>query len=185
MRDARRWVARQDDNDWLLRHDAIVELRPIDLCAHEREIDAAPHERFGELGRIVARYRDLDPAQFALQENHGFGKPVHLLAREEAEREGLLDRSGRRLGRLYARVHLSQCQPRVFKEGDASRSQFDPSDAAGHQFDAHLTFQVPHLTTQRGLGRMEPLLGGDRQAPLFRDRDEIPEMPQLHDRSHA
>jgi hypothetical protein len=30
------------------------------------------------------------------------------------------------------------------------------------------------------LGRMQPALGGDSQAALLGDGDEIPKMPQLH-----
>jgi hypothetical protein len=45
---------------------------------------------------------------------------------------------------------------------------------------ADLMFQVSNLTTERWLGRMQPALGGERQAALLSDGDEIPKMPQLH-----
>ena len=67
----------------------------------------------------------------------------------------------------------------------AGRGQRDALRAADHQRAADLLFEVTHLAAQRGLGGVQPLLGGDCQAALLGDRDEIAKMPQLHDQFHA
>src|SRR5258707_11822665 len=65
-------------------------------------------------------------------------------------------------------------------EKSAARGcQFDTARAAVHQRDPDLIFEVAHLTAERRLGGMQSLLGRDRQASLFGDRDEIAKMPEL------
>src|ERR1700722_10768473 len=66
-------------------------------------------------------------------------------------------------------------------EKSATRScQFDTARAAAHQRDPDVIFELTHLTAERRLRGMQSLLGRDRQASLFGDRDEIAKMPELH-----
>ena len=75
---------------------------------------------------------------------------------------------------------LSKREPRVLKKGAARGSQFDAAHAARHQSHADLLFEVAHLTAERRLRGVQPLLGRDRQAPLVGDGDKIAKMPELH-----
>ena len=63
--------------------------------------------------------------------------------------------------------------------------QLDAASTANHQLSADLVLQVPDLTTEGRLRRVEPPLGSHGETPLLGDSDEIPKMPQLHSVSHA
>ena len=73
----------------------------------------------------------------------------------------------------------------MIEKDSAGIRELDAARAADQQLRANLIFQVSDLTAERWLGRMQPPLGGDRQAALLGDGDEIPKMPQLHAASHA
>ena len=61
----------------------------------------------------------------------------------------------------------------MIEKGAAGRGQVDPVHAAVHQRNTDLVFEITDLAAQRRLRRVQPLLGGDRQASCLRDRDEI------------
>src|SRR2546427_4111290 len=63
--------------------------------------------------------------------------------------------------------------------------QLDASSTANHQLSADLVLKVPDLTPEGRLRRVQPLLSGHRETTLLGDSNEIPEMPQLHNVSHA
>jgi hypothetical protein len=45
--------------------------------------------------------------------------------------------------------------------------------AAIQELNADLIFEIADLTTEGRLRRVQPFLGGDRQASCLRDRDKI------------
>ena len=51
--------------------------------------------------------------------------------------------------------------------------QFDAVDAAAHQRNTDLVFEIADLATEGRLRRVQLFRGGDRQASCLRDRDEI------------
>src|SRR5947208_6197791 len=63
--------------------------------------------------------------------------------------------------------------------------QLDAASAADHQLSADLVLQVPDLTTERRLRRVQSPLGRHRHTALLGDGDEKAEMSQLHSVSHA
>src|SRR6185295_3784110 len=70
----------------------------------------------------------------------------------------------------------------MIEEDAASSGELDAPRATDHQLSADLVFQIPHLTAERRLRRMQPPLGRNRQAALLCDGDKITEMSQLHER---
>jgi hypothetical protein len=119
-----------------------------------------------------------------MKKAHRLRQPVNLGPGEKAEREGRLERLGGPPRAFDRRVHLDQCEPRMVEKDPARGCQFDAAHAAAHQGHANLIFEVAHLTTEGRLRGMQPLLGRDRQASLFCDRDEIAKMLELHSAFH-
>lgn len=58
--------------------------------------------------------------------------------------------------------------------------ELNTASAPRQQLDADLVFQIPDLATERRLRRMEPPFGGECEAALLGDGNEIAKMPQLH-----
>lgn len=55
--------------------------------------------------------------------------------------------------------------------------QFNTTAAPSQQRNTDRVFQVPDLPAERGLRRVQPALGRNGQATLFRDSDEVPQVP--------
>ena len=72
----------------------------------------------------------------------------------------------------------------MVEKGATGGGQFDAVHAAAHQLNADLIFEISDLATEGRLRRVQPLLGGERQASLLCDRDEIAKVPQLHSAFH-
>ena len=68
----------------------------------------------------------------------------------------------------------------MVEKDSAGIGELDAAGAPDQQLRADFMFQISDLTAERWLGRMQPPLGGDSQAALLGDGDEIPKMPQLH-----
>src|ERR1700730_11276909 len=71
----------------------------------------------------------------------------------------------------------------MVEEGLACRSQLDALNAARQQLGPDLVLQIANLPAQRGLGGVEPALGGGRQATFLDHGYEITQVPQFHRRS--
>src|SRR2546425_476031 len=56
-------------------------------------------------------------------------------------------------------------------------------NAARQQLGPDLVLQIANLPAQRGLGGVEPALGGGREAAFLGHGHEITQVPQLHGRS--
>jgi hypothetical protein len=85
-------------------------------------------------------------------------------------------------GGFTHRRDLRQCQPRMIEKGSARRGQLDPARTAGQELSPDLVLQIADLPAERGLRGVQPPRGRNRQVARFGDRDEIPQMPQLHSR---
>ena len=83
------------------------------------------------------------------------------------------------------RFGLGEREPRMVEEGAAGGSQLDAVHAARQERNADFIFEIADLPAQRRLRGVQPLLGGDREAALLGDRDEIAKVAQLHRLSHA
>ena len=178
-------VARHRHDERLGGDEPVFEFGPARLRPEEGEIELAAHQGLGERMRIAARHRHFDLGQDVLQRSHRFGQPIHLLAGEEAEREGRLGRRRRPARRCDGGLRLVERQPCRLEEGFARRGEFDAARAADEQRRADLVFEITDLAAQRGLSGVQPLLRRQRQAAGFGDGDEIAKMTQLHDGSHA
>ena len=79
-------------------------------------------------------------------------------------------------------LHTLQNQPRLGQERLAQLGQHDIARQPHKQRPAQLRFQLPDLQTQRRLlyahARRRP-----REMTLFRDSNEVLQMPQFHNRS--
>ena len=100
---------------------------------------------------------------------------VLYAVQEEADRKQCPRRFRRSPRRLRSR--LSQRQPGVVEKGLAGGGQLDAAHAAADQLDANLVFEIADLAAEGRLRRVQPLLGRERQAALFGDRDEIAKVP--------
>ena len=87
--------------------------------------------------------------------------------------------------RLGGCLDLRQRQSRVIEKGSAGVRQLHTMRAADKQWYADLVFEISDLTTQRGLGRMQPLARRHREAACLGDCDEVAEMAQFHAVPHA
>ena len=172
-------IARQDRDQRLLGDELVFEVR-LRLATHEGDVELPALELAGEHGRMVARNPDLDVEQLVAKKARRIGQPFDLLPGQEADREGRLCRLRGAPRRLHRRLGLGQRQPRMVEEGAAGRGQLDAVHAARQQRHADLVFEIADLAAQRRLRRVQPLLGGDRQAAFLGDRDEVAKVPQLH-----
>jgi hypothetical protein len=57
----------------------------------------------------------------------------------------------------------------MVEKGATGGGQFDAVHAAAHQLNADLIFEISDLATEGRLRRVQPLLGGERQASLLCD----------------
>src|SRR6267143_1414091 len=73
----------------------------------------------------------------------------------------------------------------MVEEDPAGGGELDAADAADHELSADLVLQILHLAAQRRLRRVQPPLGGNREAAFLGDGDEVAKMSQLHDIAHA
>ncbi len=152
------------------------------LGAHERRVKPPPHQLRRQVRRVLACDGQLHVGQLIVKNAHRLRQPVNLRPGEETKRKGQLERFRGPPRRFDRSLYLGEREPRMVEEGAACGRQFDPAHAAQHQRDPDLIFEVAHLTAERRLRGMQPLLSRDRQAALFGDRDEIAKMPELHRR---
>ena len=69
------------------------------------------------------------------------------------------------------------------KQDFACGSQFDATAVAAKQRKAELSFELPDLLRERGLGHSQAL-GGTRKVKLLCDRGEVAQVAQVHVHSH-
>src|SRR5258707_5165236 len=70
----------------------------------------------------------------------------------------------------------------MIEKRSAGSRELDAAGAALQQFDPDLQLQIPDLSAQRRLRRMQPPLGGVGEAALLGDRNEITKVAELHRR---
>jgi hypothetical protein len=63
--------------------------------------------------------------------------------------------------------------------------QLDTAGASHQQLHADFVFQIADLPAERGLCRVKPSFGGNRQAAFLRHGDEIMQMSKLHGVAHT
>jgi hypothetical protein len=68
----------------------------------------------------------------------------------------------------------------VIEEGATRGGQFGPPRTARQKLDADLQLQIADLPAKRGLRRVKPSIGCDREAAFFGHGNEIAKMPELH-----
>jgi hypothetical protein len=102
------------------------------------------------------------------------------VADEEAENERRFLRARCASRRLAGSLDLQERESRVIKKDAAGGRQFDAASTALQQGHADFNFQVSDLPAEGRLGRMEPPLGGIRQASFLGDRNEVAQVTELH-----
>ena len=123
--------------------------------------------------RSVVRISLLPPLQLVAQQMHGPRQPVHLVTGLKADGECLFSRLCGSARHFHRGIDLRQRQSGMVEKNLACIGQLDAVHAAVHQLDADLVFEIADLAAQRRLRRVQPFLGGDRQASCLRDRDKI------------
>ena len=68
----------------------------------------------------------------------------------------------------------------MVEKGFSGRRQLNTVSAAMYQLNADLLFEIPDLPTERWLGRVQLLFGGNRQTAGISHGDEVAEMPEFH-----
>src|SRR6266480_5374218 len=76
---------------------------------------------------------------------------------------------------------LCRCQRTACfdEEGLARGREPDPARETMEQCHAHFPLEVADLLRERRLRHAQPT-GGSEEAPFFGDRDEVPQVPELH-----
>jgi hypothetical protein len=72
--------------------------------------------------------------------------------------------------RFHRGIDLHQRQAGMVEKGLARSGQLDAVHAARQQLGPDLVLQIANLPAQRGLGGVEPALGGGRQAAFLDHR---------------
>jgi hypothetical protein len=70
----------------------------------------------------------------------------------------------------------------MIQEGAAGGGQLDPARAPRQQLRPDLQLEIAQLAAERGLCRMQPLLGRKRDAAFLGDGNEIAEVAQFQER---
>src|SRR3954471_22793881 len=83
------------------------------------------------------------------------------------------------LCRLNGILQTGEDRTRLIEKSAASLGQFNPACLAVKELDVEFPLDPFDQSTQRRLLRSKPL-GGAREMPLLGDRDEIPELPEVH-----
>jgi hypothetical protein len=78
------------------------------------------------------------------------------------------------------RVRLGQREPRMIEKGSAGGSQFRAARTPDQQLNTDLVLKIADLATEGRLRRMQPFLGGKRQAAGLGNGDEVAKVPQFH-----
>src|ERR1700710_197801 len=68
----------------------------------------------------------------------------------------------------------------MVEKSPAGRGQFGSLRTANQELNADLGFEIADLAAERGLGGVQPLLGGHRQAAGLGNSDEISDVAELH-----
>jgi hypothetical protein len=71
-----------------------------------------------------------------------------------------------------------------FKKQSSGLGEFDTSLRSTQEHRLQLRFELPNLMAQRGL-RDSQVRGRLTEVQRLRDGDEVPQVPQLHDRPRA
>ena len=79
--------------------------------------------------------------------------------------------------------HLHQRQASVVEKRLTRSGQLDTLNTARQKLGSDLILQIANLPAERGLGSVEPALGGSREAAFLDHGDEVTQVPQLHGRS--
>ncbi len=70
----------------------------------------------------------------------------------------------------------------MIEENPAGGGELNTARAALHQRHSQLDLEVTHLPAQGWLGGVQTLLGGNREAALFGDGNEVAKVAQFHER---
>jgi hypothetical protein len=146
----------------------------------DREVKRTPTDAFDHLGRRLVDDVQLDPG-VTLGELRD--RPGHV----DAARAGLDHPDGQPpLLKTQVGTHLGprprlvgDDPPGVRQQQLAGRGELRPPLAAHEQRRAELVLKAADLLTERGLGH-EARLGRLREVAQLRDRDEVPQMTNLH-----
>jgi hypothetical protein len=124
--------------------------------------------------------RDLDAGMVAVEAGEQGGQ-VDPVRGDRADRDPPAQQPGELLDREPRPRHRGERRPRIRQHGLAGLGE--PYRAAGpvEQLRAELPLQPADLRAHPGLGDAHPL-GGPGEAPLLGHRDEVLELPQLHNR---
>jgi hypothetical protein len=68
----------------------------------------------------------------------------------------------------------------MVEKGPSGRRQLNAVSATMHQLNADFLFEIPDLPTERWLGSVQFLFGGNGQTAGIGHGDEVAEMPELH-----
>jgi len=68
----------------------------------------------------------------------------------------------------------------MLEKGATGCRQLDPASAARKQLNANLSLEIADLPTERGLSRVQSLLGCRRKATRLGGGNKITKLPKLH-----
>lgn len=174
-----RMAARQRGYHRLLVHGLGVQAAAAEGDPHERDVDPprlhALHR--GPVGRLL-QHQPHARVPLAVAAQHRRQHAVQRW-RYEADDQHTGLAAARRRGPLGRQARLGEHVPGVGQERPPGVGQLHPPPAAQQQPHAELVLQHGDLLAQRWLHDVQ-VPGGPAEVQLLSDRDEVPQMPQLH-----
>ena len=172
-------VRRQDDDD-LLAHE-IDDLEPLDVKrpAHERHVKRScsqPRDRFDG---VLAVQKEAKVREVRGDKRAQWRKDSDVGCRKGSYRQIAGAPSGSLLREPARMLDATKDVLRLAQERTAGARQRDVMTAPIQQRDANLHLELADLLAERWLRCVQPGRGA-REIQFFRDRHEVPQMPQLH-----
>jgi len=146
----------------------------------ERDVQPARADLAGQPCRAGLAELDLHAGMGDVEPGQYRGHVDHADALFRAHGEGAAQQPAHRGRGLFDRDHAGQRLARVQQGGPAQLGQLDPPGVADEQRRAQFPLQRPDRRRQPGLGDQQAV-GRPGEMTLLGDRNEVLQMPQLHD----
>ena len=172
-------VRRQDDDD-LLAHE-IDDLESLDVQrpAHEGHVKRAGSQPRDRFDCVLAVQEEAEVREVRGNERAQCRKDSDVGCRKGSYRQIAGAPSGGLLRESACILDATENVFRLAQEGAAGARQRDVMTAPIEQRDANLHLELADLLAERRLRRVQSARGA-REIQFFRDRHEVPQMPQLH-----
>lgn len=144
------------------------------------QVDGVGAHRLDESVGVVLQQRDLHPLMSPVKRGEGVEERGEGAADDHADREPAPDQIGHLSDRLAHRLGRGECGAGVFERGTSRNGQRDGASRPVEQLGTEFLFESADLGADAGLADVHAP-GRPGEVPLLGDRDEVFELPQVHD----